>query len=92
MYRGENEHQQENEGLSDHDNATRYAIKVVTCPRTQKAGDTAYGHRNTDQAGKRSVSSQAVAPGVTTRQITMNAPTVCNAATVERLTEGKIIS
>lgn len=52
MYRGENEHQQENEGLSDHDNATRYAIKVVTCPRTQKAGDTAYGHRNTDQAGE----------------------------------------
>ncbi len=33
--------------------------------------------------GKRSVSNQAVAPGVTTRQITRNAPTVCRAATVE---------
>ncbi|SUX84199.1 Uncharacterised protein [Citrobacter koseri] len=36
-----------------------------------------------NRRGKRSVSSQAVAPGVTTRQITRKAPTVCRAATVE---------
>lgn len=33
--------------------------------------------------GKRSVSRYAVAPGVTTMQITRKAPTVCSAATVD---------
>ena len=69
--------------LRHHDDSTCRSVQKVTDPRAEETGYTANSYSNHEQAGKRSVNNHAVAPGVTTRQITRKAPTVCNAATVD---------
>ena len=69
--------------MRDHDNAAGGAVEIELSQAPKKLVrlpiDTAIASRR----GKRSVNNHAVAPGVTTRQMTRKAPTVCSAATVQ---------
>jgi hypothetical protein len=63
MLRRKDKGDEEQQRLRHHDNAAGGAVEIVAEPGAEEAGQAADGDGDGQQARKRSVNSQAVAPG-----------------------------